>query len=413
MDNIVAQMLVHLKERLRRELIPDTSRAAAHPAEYTSERLFEAAGRAQRGDAQGERDVHAAVGEQQHRPGVAGEGRSPAGPELLGDMIVNRYFPIALRGEGEPEAALALRFALRKLSTEIRRELVADKSIEYIARKYHIAEDSAMELAGASRAARNLAHKYGLAGDKAMELMEIHELRRNIAQLAVADEMEKMLGTQATWVSFLDSDRTLVHWAKNTERPLPKLDRHARINCWDALLIAGVRSGRLSHANVHGFYTGLGFYAGLGELATDVRKEGAWLRGLPRRLIGGPMPYPVSGFDPVKVQKYAEELGTSSDELVAMLTLQRGDLFVWNSSDHAAMFTGNFVGIGKDRSPEVYTFWPPPGPHNPDATGSWARVDRIKTSTVKELTDYIVDPPSDTVLKKLPVRVIWHGRGPW
>ncbi|MFG1797315.1 hypothetical protein [Nocardia sp. NPDC049149] len=389
MDDIAAQLLRQLRMRLQNELMPPYGKAAASPIEHASKKLERIIGEIEDVDRQGSAGI-----------------RASGDPSTLRQLIVHRYIPAALKVRPEPEAALALRFALRKLSAEIGQELAAGNSSADIARRFRLTEDNVLEFAGIGKGIRHVAHKYNLPGDKALALADTRKLRLEVARRAVVDEMERMLGAEATWVSFLDRDRTLVRWARRPENPFPEFNRDARIICWDAILIAGVRAGSLSPADI------CKFYGGLDDLGRDRRM--AWLKGLPQRLIQDPLPYPVAGLDPVKMQRYADELSVSPEDLAAELKVARGDVLLWNDNDHAALATGTMVDTSAGPSPEVLTFWPPPGEHNPDPdTGSWARVDKVKRSNLHELTDFIENPPPTTALGAKPVWTVWQGRGPF
>jgi hypothetical protein len=123
--------------------------------------------------------------------------------------------------------------------------------------------------------------------------------------------------------------------------------------------------------------------------------------------------YPVGKPDHAKLRHYAEQLGTSADVLAASVRVHRGDLFIWNDSDHVAIATGEFDYTDGFPDPVVFTFWPPPGEHRPNAEGSWARVDVVKIATVSGLTDTVENPPPTTDLDPLSVQLIRHGPGFW
>ncbi len=96
---------------------------------------------------------------------------------------------------------------------------------------------------------------------------------------------------------------------------------------------------------------------------------------------------------------------------------RRGDLVVWAAEEtrlaHVAVATGRMLGEGVDRSPEVYSFWPPPGHFHVAENGSRSTVDVLKMTSVKELTDYMVNPPTGSNADRLTSPVVSFGRGPW
>ena len=91
----------------------------------------------------------------------------------------------------------------------------------------------------------------------------------------------------------------------------------------------------------------------------------------------------------------------------------RGDIITWNGEGHVAMATGRINEA--DGSPEVMTFWPPPGEHAPNEKGSWARKDQVKRSTVRQLYDYMINPPrpDEKYVNEQGEVVVEFGPGPW
>ncbi|MBF6466722.1 hypothetical protein IU427_16260 [Nocardia beijingensis] len=226
------------------------------------------------------------------------------------------------------------------------------------------------------------------------------------APLLVADELDRMLGTEATWGNMVEQNRTFETWARSPDgTPLPPLNRDAVLSCWDMILYAGVRSGALEHADVRRIYEWFPQnqpskmylqHGGRVSESTQIDSD-TWAERFKTMLT----PHGLQPFTP------GDHLGPQP---------QRGDLIVWGTEEyplcHVAVATERFIGEGSSRSPEVYSFWPPPG--NFDLhEGSWATVDMLKTASVKELTDYMVDPPVGSNADRFTSPVVSFGRGPW
>jgi hypothetical protein len=86
---------------------------------------------------------------------------------------------------------------------------------------------------------------------------------------------------------------------------------------------------------------------------------------------------------------------------------RRGDLVFWNGPSHISIATGR---PHEDGSPEVLTFWPPPGEHCPNGQGDWSRVDAVKKSSINELLAYVPAEPAGGGVRAV---VVEFGPGPW
>jgi hypothetical protein len=175
--------------------------------------------------------------------------------------------------------------------------------------------------------------------------------------------MQQMVDRElwATWANFDYENREFQDWVRSpTEDSLPEIRPEARINCWEMVMYAAVVAGHLTHAQAHRIY----------DFVNTEEGRKAWFDQLPDRLA------------PTGRRDYGPNEPPP----------QRGELVFWDGSTHVAMATGRIV----NGSPEVYTFWPPPDvpvspspiPEHPEKQG-WATRDRVKTSTIQELTDYI------------------------
>jgi hypothetical protein len=169
----------------------------------------------------------------------------------------------------------------------------------------------------------------------------------------------------ATWANFDYPNRAFQDWCQSPIKgKLPNIGPNTRINCWEILMYAAVVSGQLTPAVAGQIYRD----------CDNTTKEAlnAWLRQIPDLLA----PSGRRGYNPGEPP-------------------QRGELVFWDGHEHVAMATGR---IDDDGSPEVYTFWPPPDkrkqmvcqpiPERPGESG-WATKDRVKVSTIKELTEDI------------------------
>jgi hypothetical protein len=178
-----------------------------------------------------------------------------------------------------------------------------------------------------------------------------------------ADVMQQMVDQELTayWANFAYDRREFQEWCQSpTEADLPEIRPETRINCWEMVMYSAVVSGQLSHAEANRIY----------DFVNTPEGRTPWFEQLPDRLApGGRDAYDPSAPPP-----------------------QRGELVFWDGSNHVAMATGRIV----NGSPEVYTFWPPPDtpytrgpvPEAPEREG-WGTQDRVKTSTIKELTDFM------------------------
>jgi hypothetical protein len=203
------------------------------------------------------------------------------------------------------------------------------------------------------------------------EKQPVAEAGRRNGEL-VADEMERMVGERATWANFADTGRTFQNWAtSSTEGEFPALDPSVKINCWEMVLLAGCRSGALSHEKVHETYQ------------IDDLKQ--WFRDLPDKLA------------PQGRQRYLPDDPSGPEP-------RRGDLIFFNGSDHVAISTGRRTEQGH----EVLSFWPPPDTPFTREGDLWSTVDRVKTTTIEQLYDWMrANPGLRTTID------IEFGEGPW
>lgn len=206
----------------------------------------------------------------------------------------------------------------------------------------------------------------------------------------VMRELGRMVreGDAARWANF---DPRLYHEHKRSfetwlqiEGPLAPLNSWYGLNCWEMVCYAAGRAGVLDkHV--------------LRDLLTPPRKSDgsfdqavldAWLVRTGDRLIPG------------ERTAYTGETDTPRP--------QYGDIVMWNRcADHVAVATGR---TGPDRSPEIYSFWPPPKDELvPDPeTGSYSRVtDAIQVTTVDVISAAATGAGLGQQFD------IVFGRGPW
>ena len=208
---------------------------------------------------------------------------------------------------------------------------------------------------------------------------------------AAITRMEQLNGVEATWANWALPDRAFDDWARNpVEGPLPPLTRDTRLNCWEMVLYSAVSADppALSHAYVHEMYSF--------EPLENGKPPDDWYPTVPDYLMpNGRQEYRVG--DPDGPQP------------------NRGDIISWNGEGHVAMATGRMHE--EDGSPEVMTFWPPPGEHAPDENKKnvWARVDKVKKSSIRELYEYMINPPrpDEKYLNKQGKVIVEFGAGPW
>lgn len=195
-------------------------------------------------------------------------------------------------------------------------------------------------------------------------------------------EMERLEGIPCTWGNFDKSDRTFQNWAESpTARPLPLLRPETVLNCYEMILYAAVRGSVQTHADVHAIYSF--------RKTADGRPPAEWFDRLPDLLA----PHGRQRF------RLADRNGPRP---------RRGDLVFWNGSIHISIATGRTY---RDGSPEVLTFWPPPGEHCPNRNGDWSRLDAVKKSSIRELLDYVPTVPTDEGFGRAVV--VEFGPGPW
>ncbi|MFQ6393974.1 hypothetical protein ACLMAJ_11000 [Nocardia sp. KC 131] len=206
------------------------------------------------------------------------------------------------------------------------------------------------------------------------------------APLEVADELERirLSGAKLTWKNMgpRETQREFEDWMRAPEEgPLPPLTPSTGMNCWEIILYAGVKRGVFTHSGLHEFYTP--------ERGPGNQVLPEWFERFPELLWRHGM-----------LERYFPgDLGSAQP--------RRGDLVLWNQDAHVAMATGRFIGKDIDRSPEVYSFWPVPGPFTVDkVTGSWATViDAVTPTSIDVLTGYMREKAYPDVVR--------FGRGPW
>jgi hypothetical protein len=193
-----------------------------------------------------------------------------------------------------------------------------------------------------------------------------------------ADVMQQMVDRELTamWANFAYDNREFQEWCQTPpEAPLPEIRPDTRINCWEMTMYAAVVSGELSHAEANRIY----------DFANTMEGRDEWFQQLPDRLSPERHPFDPGGPPP-----------------------GRGELVFWDGSSHVAMTTGRMV----DGSPEVYTFWPPPDTPFDRTPEGWATQDRVKTSTIQVLSDFMNSGRDGLVRPLVVVEVgppVWGG----
>lgn len=168
------------------------------------------------------------------------------------------------------------------------------------------------------------------------------ELVHDANALKTAAKLDSMLGEEATWRgSGPGSGTTFEQWASAaSEAKAPPLGASTVINCWEMILYAAYKAKVLSWAWIHDLYAGSG---------------------------KGKFP----NWEPIMA-------ASSSPYLPGKTLLNKGELIFFDGIDHVAMATGS--------GDEIYTFWPPPDTKFAGWSGT---LDRVKTSTIKALSDYM------------------------
>lgn len=172
------------------------------------------------------------------------------------------------------------------------------------------------------------------------------ELVNDTRGLDTAETMTGMIGEEATWRgSGPGSATTFESWASApTETAAPPLGASTVINCWEMVLYAGYKAGSISWSWIHDLYAGSG--------------QGAFPDGWEAIMSPDTAPY-VPG----------------------STLLNRGELIFFDGISHVALATGN-----KD---EIITFWPPPDVAFDTSAPGYATLDKVKTSSIKELSDWM------------------------
>lgn len=155
---------------------------------------------------------------------------------------------------------------------------------------------------------------------------------------ATAASMSSMVGQKARWVpSGPGSGNSFETWASAaSESEAPKLQPSTTINCWEMVLYAAYKAGAIDWNWIHDLYVN--------------RSPSAWVSTMTR-----------------SEKAYSE----------GVTRLKRGELVFWDGLSH--------VGLATGRGDEVLTFWPPPD--TPFTAGG--TIDKVKTSTVKALSDWM------------------------
>src|SRR3954466_11836605 len=164
----------------------------------------------------------------------------------------------------------------------------------------------------------------GLAASEFQQAMFLLRHAPSAGMQAVADEAESMVGGMMTWTpSGRGGTNTFATWAKAPSAgAAPNVSTLTKINCWEMVLLAAYRAGKLTWQWIHDQYT-----AAVGD----------WFNYMVGMLSkGARIPY-VAG-------------APEGRKPLA------GDIVFMDGMAHVAMATGNVDGAGRA---EIISFWPP------------------------------------------------------
>ncbi|MGW5387603.1 hypothetical protein [Nocardia sp. NPDC003963] len=228
-------------------------------------------------------------------------------------------------------------------------------------------------------------------------------------EVAVELERIRSSGVRSRWVNFVETEvpcRKFEAWIHApTEGPLPALGPDSGMNCYEMLFYAAVQRKRMSHAQLR-------------ELYKPLRIGGTPRAHFPaspywgKRVTAGMLPHGWRHYTP----------GDPDG-----LDLEPGLVVMWGNGSHAAVTSGGFRGVGPARSPEIYSFFPPPKDfltrsyseiRNPvtgtvESTGSIGTVtDAVQLTSIDELTPHLIPGEVGRHSPALPP-TIRIGPGPW
>jgi hypothetical protein len=164
-----------------------------------------------------------------------------------------------------------------------------------------------------------------------------------------------VIGRSGNWYRVtVGTDTGYVHRSLVDVTPF-NLASSTRLNCWEMVLLMAFRSGSVDWDWIHNMYVRVPQSTWESHLTTS-----------------------ISTYDSASIAS-----GTITHAYTGAVP-RRGDIVFWEGLAHVGMATGS---TGADGTPQVYTFWPPPGtPFTPGGT-----LDNVKTSTITILTDYILN----------------------
>ena len=177
-----------------------------------------------------------------------------------------------------------------------------------------------------------------------------------VGRVATAAEYRSLIGENMKWSPYAAGPEsefpvtTFTDWARAPSEPPPlAISAETSLNCWEAILFAGHRSGVLSWERIHSVYSG---------------SEAGWETRL-RALLGGA----------------ARAYGINDPQTPRPAL---GNVVLFDGLEHVALATGLVDSRGRS---EVISFWPPP-------TKAFDRggptVDKVKLTTIEELNAFWV-----------------------
>jgi hypothetical protein len=178
----------------------------------------------------------------------------------------------------------------------------------------------------------------------------------------VADEMQRIVGVQATWApSGRLSGTSFERWvAAPVEESAPDLNyKSTTMNCWEMVLLAAYQANALTWSWLHDLYENL----------SDAK------------LMLGLAPHGLTELRPLDP---------------ASPRPARGDVVIWDDASHVALAAGERDKSGQEL---VYSFWPE---NRPIAF----TLDRVKVATIAGQTEALYDSFNDPP-------VVRFGPGPW
>lgn len=189
-----------------------------------------------------------------------------------------------------------------------------------------------------------------------------------------------MMGNEMKWQpsspGVIDSGGIYHEFGKNNfakwalspaEGAIPTIDKSSTINCWEVVLYAAYKAGLLTWAQIHASYT----KKVPASTVTKLLDPDPTVQAQGEKEVG-------KFVDQVLISLMTDGSKKPWDYSKPHLTQpSRGDVVLFDGAAHVSLATGD--------GDKIYTFWPPP--NTPFTAGG--TVDKIKTSTIKELYDWM------------------------